>query len=145
MNNMKKIVKIQSVSDIITNSSSEVFIMENSLARSLENDYNSECISVSEIDYDTLLQNSWNYEIYTELLVKLGIVSWAECNYDSNWRAYTENREKFLNIVTAHKEEISKALTENQYAYVDIEDHFTEWEDASDDAHSYCIASESRH
>ncbi len=105
---MKKIVKIQSVSDIITNSSSEVFIMENSLARSLENDYNSECISVSEIYYDTLLQNSWNYEIYTELLVKLGIVTWAECNYDSNWRAYTENREKFLNIVTSMKKKLVK-------------------------------------
>ena len=90
---MKKIVKIQSIADIITNSSSEVFIMEHSLARSLENDYNSECITVNEISYDELLQNSWNYEIYTELLVKLGIVTWAECNYNSNWRAYTENRE----------------------------------------------------
>ena len=55
---MKKIVKIQSISDIITNSSSEVFIMEHSLARSLENDYNSECITVNEISYDELLQNS---------------------------------------------------------------------------------------
>lgn len=81
---MKKIVKIQSISDIITNSSSEVFIMENSLAKSLENDYNTECISVDEIYYDTLLQNTWNYEIYTEMLVKLGIVNWAECNYDNN-------------------------------------------------------------
>lgn len=145
MSKMKKIVKIQSVSDIITNSSSEVFIMENSLARSLENDYNTECISVSEISYDTLLQNTWNYEIYTELLLKLRIVSWAECRYDTNWRTYAENREKFHNIVVSHKEEIIKALTENQYAFVDIEDHFTQWEDASDDAHSYCIASESRH
>lgn len=142
---MKKIVKIQSISDIITNSSSEVFIMENSLARSLENDYNTECISVNEISYDTLLQNTWNYEIYTEMLVKLGIVNWAECNYDNNWRAYAENREKFHNIVVSHEEEIRKALTENQYAFVDIEDHFVEWEDASDDAHSYCIAYESRH
>lgn len=142
---MKKIVKIQSISDIITNSSSEVFIMEHSLARSLENDYNTECITVNEISYDELLQNSWNYEIYTELLVKLGIVTWAECNYNSSWRAYTENREKFINIVTAHEAEISKALTENQYAFVDIEDHFTQWEDASDDAHSFCIAYESRH
>ena len=142
---MKKIVKIQSISDIITNSSSEVFIMEHSLARSLENDYNTECITVNEISYDELLQNSWNYEIYTELLVKLGIVTWAECNYNSSWRAYTENREKFINIVTAHEAEISKALTENQYAFVVIEDHFTQWEDASDDAHSFCIAYESRH
>ena len=119
--------------------------MEHSLARSLENDYNTECITVNEISYDELLQNSWNYEIYTELLVKLGIVTWAECNYNSSWRAYMENREKFINIVTAHEAEISKALTENQYAFVDIEDHFTQWEDASDDAHSYCIAYESRH
>jgi hypothetical protein len=142
---MKKIVKIQSISDIITNSSSEVFIMEHSLARSLENDYNTDCISVDDITYEKMLEDNWNYEIYTEMLVKLGIVTWAECNYNSSWRAYTENREKFINIVTAHEAEISKALTENQYAFVDIEDHFTQWEDASDDAHSYCIAYESRH
>lgn len=139
---MKKIIKIQSVSDIITNSSSEVFIMENSLARSLENDYNTEHISIYEINYEELLQNTWNYEIYTELLAKLGIVSWDECNYSGG---YAENKEIFYNIVVSHETEIREALTENQYAYVDIEDHFTQWEDASDDAHSYCIAYESRH
>lgn len=143
--NMKKIIKIQSVSDIITNSSSEVFIMENSLARSLESDYNNECISVDEITYDTLLQNTWDYEIYTTLLVKLGIVSWDECDYGNKWQTYTEDKEKFHNIVVSHEAEIKKALTENEYALVDIEDHFTDWEDASDDAHSYCITYESRH
>jgi hypothetical protein len=140
---MKTIVKIQSVSDIITNSSSEVFIMENSLARSLENDYNTEYITVNEITYEELLQNTWDYEIYTELLVKLGIVSWCECEYFSG--CYAENKELFHNTVVSHEAEIRKALTENQYAYVDIEDNFVEWEDASDDAHSYCIAYESRH
>ena len=142
---MKKIVKIQSISDIITNSSSEVFIMESSLARSLENDYDTWCISVEGITYETLLQNTHNYEIYTELLVKLGIVSWDECNYGCNWQTYTEDKDKFHNIVVSHEEEIRKALTENEYAFVDIEDHFTDWEDASDDAHSYCITYESRH
>lgn len=140
--NMKKIVKIQSVSDIITNSSSEVFIMENSLARSIENDYNTECITVDGITYETLLQNTYDYEIYTTLLVKLGIISWDECNYCGG---YTENKEKFHNIVVSREAEIKKALTENEYALVDIEDHFTDWEDASDDAHSYCITYESRH
>lgn len=139
---MKTIIKIQSVSDIITNSSSEVFIMENSLARSLENDYNTEYISVYEINYEELLQNTWNYEIYTELLAKLGIVSWDECNYSGG---YDENKETFYNIVVSHEAEIREALTENQYAYVDIEDKFRDWENASDDAHSYCIAYESRH
>lgn len=142
---MKKIVKIQSVSDIITNSSSEVFIMEHSLATSIENDYNSEYIYVDEITYETLLQNPWNYEMYTEMLVKLGIVSWEECNYGNSWQSSTTNKETFHNIVVSHEAEIREALTENQYAWVDIEDHFTDWEDASDDAHSYCIASESRH
>lgn len=140
---MKTIIKIQSVSDIITNSSSEVFIMENSLARSLENDYNTEYISVNEITYEELLQNTWDYEIYTELLVKLGIVSWYECDYCSG--CYAENKELFHNTVVSHEAEIRKALTENQYAMVDIEDKFIDWEDASEDAHSFCIAYESRH
>lgn len=139
---MKTIIKIQSVSDIITNSSSEVFIMEHSLAKSIENDYNTECITVNEITYDMLLQNTWDYEIYTTLLVKLGIISWDECNYCGG---YTENKEKFHNIVVSHEAEIKKALTENEYALIDIEDHFADWEDASDDAHSYCITYESRH
>jgi hypothetical protein len=142
---MKKLVKIQSISDIITNSSSEVFIMEHSLARSLEHDYNTYCISVEEITYDTLLERLWNYEIYTEMLVKLGIVTYAECKYGGNWQADASNREIFHNILLSHEAEIRKALTDNQYAWVDIEDHFTEWENASDDAHDYCITSESRH
>jgi hypothetical protein len=142
---MKKIVKIQSISDIITNSSSEVFIMEHSLARSLENDYNTDCISVDDITYEKMLEDNWNYEIYTEMLVKLGIVTWAECNYNSSSRAYTENRKIFQDVLKANEEKIRKALTDNEYAWVDIEDHFTEWENASDDAHDYCITSESRH
>jgi hypothetical protein len=142
---MKKIVKIQSISDIITNSSSEVFIMEHSLARSLENDYNTDCISVDDITYEKMLEDNWNYEIYTEMLVKLGIVTWAECNYNSSSRAYTENRKIFQDVLKANEEKIRKALTDNEYAWVDIEDHFTEWENASDDAHSCCITYESRH
>lgn len=142
---MKKIVKIQSVSDIITNSSSEVFIMEHSLAKSIENEYDTECITVNEITYDTLLQNTWDYDIYTTLLVKLGIVSYDECNYGRNWQAAETNREIFHNIIVSHEAEIKKALTENEYALIDIEDHFEDWEDASDDAHSYCITYESRH
>jgi hypothetical protein len=142
---MKKIVKIQSISDIITNSSSEVFIMEHSLARSLENDYNTDCISVDDITYEKMLEDNWNYEIYTEMLVKLGIVTWAECNYNNSSRAYTENRKIFQDVLKANEEKIRKALTDNQYAWVDVEDHFTEWENASDDAHDYCITSESRH
>jgi hypothetical protein len=142
---MKKIVKIQSISDIITNSSSEVFIMEHSLARSLENDYNTDCISVDDITYEKMLEDNWNYEIYTEMLVKLGIVTWAECNYNSSSRAYTENRKIFQDVLKANEEKIRKTLTDNEYAWVDIEDHFTEWENASDDAHDYCITYESRH
>jgi hypothetical protein len=142
---MKKIVKIQSISDIITNSSSEVFIMEHSLARSLENDYNTDCISVDDITYEKMLEDNWNYEIYTEMLVKLGIVTWAECNYNSSSRAYTENRKIFQDVLKANEEKIRKTLTDNEYAWVDIEDHFTEWENASDDAHSCCITYKSRH
>ena len=53
--------KIQSMSDIITNSSSEVFIMEHSLARSLEHDYNTDCISVDDITYEKMLEDILNY------------------------------------------------------------------------------------
>ena len=143
---MKKIVKIQSISDIITNSSSEVFIMEMSLAQGIENDYNTECIMVDEITYEKLLEDNWNYELYSEFLDRLGIINMNDCNYDdSDWHAYVENRKKFQEIVKANEEKIRKALTDNQYAWVDIEDHFTDWEDASYEAHNYCITSESRH
>lgn len=142
---MKKIVKIQSITDIITNSSSEVFIMEHSLARSLEHDYNTDCISVDDITYEKMLEDNWNYEIYSEFLNRLGIINACDCNYDSDWHAYAENRKKFQEVLKTNEEKIRKALTDNQYAWVDIEDHFTDWEDASDDAHDYCITSESRH
>jgi len=142
---MKKIVKIQSITDIITNSSSEVFIMEHSLALSLENDYNTDCISVDDITYEKMLEDNWNYEIYSEFLDRLGIIKIGDCNYDSDWHSYAENRKKFQEVLKTNEEKIRKALTDNQYAWVDIEDHFADWESASDDAHDYCITSESRH
>ena len=65
---MKKIVKIQSISDIITNSSSEVFIMEMSLAQGIENDYNTECITVDEITYEKYIHTSpVNYNLTLSL------------------------------------------------------------------------------
>ena len=142
---MKKIVKIQSITDIITNSSSEVFIMEHSLARSLEHDYNTDCISVDDITYEKMLEDNWNYEIYSEFLDRLGIIKMCDCKYDSDWHSYAENRKIFQEVLKTNEEKIRKALTDNQYAWVDIEDHFTKWENASDDAHDYCITSESRH
>ena len=65
---MKLITKLQSYTDVITNSSSTVFVMHKSDAEFYEKDTPNNCCSIEEIDYQWLLDNRWEWELVFDFL-----------------------------------------------------------------------------
>lgn len=107
---MKLITKVQSVSDIITNSSSEVFVTtENLMGKFSDEGVDSGCIYVTPIDAQWLLDNA----AYEQELVcyVLGLRDCANYRWDA-WDTYVQD-----NI-----DELSKKL--DGYYFVEIEDHY---------------------
>lgn len=138
------ITKIQSFTDVITNSSSTVFVMHESNAKYYEQleDTNG-CISIERITMDWLLNNAYEAEMVCDLLnVDISeIADWYDSKYDGWWSI--PDKETWECFLELHKEEID-AVFKDLY-WVDIEDHFTNayeiTEEACDNAKWY----ESRH
>ena len=65
---MKLITKLQSYTDVITNSSSTVFLMHKEDAEFYENDTPNNCCSIEKIDHQWLLDNRWEWELVFDFL-----------------------------------------------------------------------------
>lgn len=65
---MKLINKLQSYTDVITNSSSTVFIMHESDAKFYEKDTPEGCCTIERIDYQWVLDNIWEWELVFDFL-----------------------------------------------------------------------------
>lgn len=132
-------IKIQSISDIITNSSSEVFLMSLTNAKRIEAKYadvDNGCITHRKLDFE-------NPDIYPEgtILKKLGVYipgldspDWETC--ELMLRTWIINNPDWIN----------EHLPDDP-VILDIEDHFDydDWEEASNDAMNVSVWSESRH
>lgn len=122
------ITKIQSFTDVITNSSSTVFVMH-----SLDSDYynmleNTDgCVSVEKIDMEWLIRNPEEVEMVCELLNvnPRDITTRESFNHYEYWN--TPDRETWEAFLEMHKEQIEKTFKD--LYWVDIEDHFVDaWE-----------------
>jgi len=130
------ITKIQSESDIITNSSSEVFIILEEDAERIDRRYNGGygCISWETIDEHFLETHKWDIKLIYEALdepfpyPKYGMT-------DNQWRSAIDH------ILPKFQEVFGK----NRYVLLDIEDHFSACEDAYEDAHDTCLWYDYRH
>lgn len=146
---MQEISKIQSISDIVTNSSSEVFLMSEGDANyydSLENTGN--CIHTEKIDWDWLEGRGLDeWEMICEFLdIDKGEIStYRESN--NSWWFYgyweTPNKETWEAFLYSHKDEIEEKLI--GLYLVEIEDHFKNVCDVLDSARSDSMWTESRH
>lgn len=107
---MKLITKVQSVSDIITNSSSEVFVTtENLIGKFSDEGVDSGCICVTPIDAQWLLDNAvCEQELVCHVL---GLRDCTNYRWDA-WDTYVQD-----NI-----DELSKKL--DGYYFTEIEDHY---------------------
>ena len=145
---MKVITKIQSFSDIITNSSSEVFLMRESDAKYYDNLENTEgCVRVSEITWNWLLNEGlWEWEMVCEFLYidKSTIGEYEECQTYSGygwWDGPTE--EDWNTFLDMYKELIDEKLI--GLYFVDIEDHFPEAYEVTENARHDCLWTDYRH
>lgn len=138
------ITKIQSFTDVITNSSSTVFVMHESNAKYYENLEDTDGgISIERITMDWLLNNAYEVEMVCNLLnVDISeIADWHDSKYGGWWNAPDqETWEAFLEL---HKDEIDTVF-EDLY-WVDIEDHFADAYEVTRDACSDAKWCESRH
>lgn len=129
------IAKILSISDVITNSSSEVFVMDEYNATYYKTLADSEypgvedCIYVKPIDWDFI-----RYDFEWDMIMHLIGVPRKEINNNSEWDAFCEE----------HKEKLNDLVEQNLY-FVEIEDHFKDAFEFLEYAHDDCIYSDNRH
>lgn len=138
------ITKIQSFTDVITNSSSTVFVMHESNAKYYEQleDTNG-CISIERITMDWLLNNAYEAEMVCNLLnVDISeTADWHDSKYGGWWN--TPDQETWEAFLELHKDEIDTVF-EDLY-WVDIEDNFADAYEVTREACSDAKWFENRH
>lgn len=124
------IVAIQSFTDVITNSSSEVFIMHQADANYYKQEYSS-AVSIEKITMEWLRNNPEEVEaIFKVLKLDPSMITTYNDGYWSYWEAPDQDTwESFLNL---YREKIEEAFR-NLY-WVDIDDYVDCIKNAIDDA-----------
>lgn len=145
---------ISSITDVITNSSSEVFVMCEENADAYANiEGASDCIRVKEITW-SWIENNGDYEFETIAEIcgldltplissKFFKIQKDDDNwYNNYWHGYPD-KEDWLVFIDMNR----KAIEENLIGkyWVDIEDHFENAYEVTESARHDSIWSESRH
>ena len=141
---IKFITKLQSYTDVITNSSSTVFIMYEDDAKFYEKDTPEGCCRIERIDYQWLLNNRWEWALIFDFLdIDKNTISkeeegyyyssyWADPDKDL-WRLWIDDNLSLL------KEKLFGLY------YVDIEDHFEDAYEYIESASNKALQTEWRH
>ena len=141
----KFVTKIQSFTDVITNSSSSVFIMREDDALRYDNTENtSDCISIVPIDFNW--GKEWGLGEVEAVMAILEmspevVTTWVKGKYCSYWE--DPNPEAWNTFVGMH-EDLIKEKFKDLY-WVDIEDHFEDAWDVTQDAINDSIWYDNRH
>lgn len=143
---MKLITKLQSYTDVITNSSSTVFLMQKEDAEFYEKDTPEGCCSIDEIDYQWLLNNRWEWELIFDFLdLDKNIIS-KEIEYDGFWpHSYWDTPDEELWKLWIDENLV--LLQEQLFGlyYVSITDHFEDAYDYIESAGDDALHTEWRH
>ena len=138
------ITKIQSFTDVITNSSSTVFVMHEEDAKYYNNLETDGCVDIMPINYDWVLNEGvYNAEMVCNLLNE--DISKISTFHESKWYSYweTPDRDVWESFCETHKEQIEEVF-EDLY-WVDIEDHFEDAWEVTESAIDNSVWHESRH
>lgn len=127
---MKFLTKIQSISDIITNSSSETFLMNERDANHYDSLDADGCISVYMVTEKWIRNNYWEADL---ICGYLDIEEPYDCLSYEDWQAFVDL------YILPRMDELERLYV------VDIEDHFSGCEDVLGDARGDCLWQESRH
>lgn len=146
---MKLITSIQSFTDVITNSSSSVFIMHESDANYYESTVPDDCLTISEITLDWIKEHYWNWE----LILRACDIDFTEISYEKTYNYGSNNQYSYTYWADPDNEEWKRWVDVNQLRlepvlgkyFVEIEDHFENAWDVTENAYDDAIVSESRH
>lgn len=141
---IKLITTVQSFTDVITNSSSSVFIMHDSDADYYNNLPNTHgCISLELITVDWVKQNWWNWElIFDYFNLDKNTISKEITNlYYSYWETPSED---VWEIWVENNKDLLESELSDKY-FVEIEDHFENAYEVTEQAYDDAIVSKSRH
>lgn len=139
------ITKIQSFTDVITNSSSTVFVMHEDDARYYERLENAEgYVYIQPITMEWLLENSHEFEMILGLLniPYSEITTYHKHNEYCGWWK-NPDQATWESFLESHKEQIEEVFQD--LYWVDIEDHFEDAYEVTEDARSGAKWYESRH
>jgi hypothetical protein len=146
---MKLITNIQSFTDVITNSSSSVFIMHEDDANYYSDTVPDDCLTIQDITLDWVKEHYWEWE----LILQACNVDFSEVSHKEHYTyglrkeyGYTYWKspasEDWQQWVDANQSKLEPVL--GKY-FVEIEDHFEDAWDVTENAYGDAIASESRH
>lgn len=136
------ITKIQSFSDVITNSSSSVFVMNETDANYYGDLAHTEgCIDVERITMDWLYDHRYEFEMVCDMLkVDPGTITYKHPKYKCWEEPDPEAWDTFLE---SHKEQIKEVFRD--LYWVEIEDHFEGAYEVTENAYDDAIWTDSRH
>lgn len=150
-------MKIINWSDVITNSSSEVFVMTEYDAEYYNNLENTEdCVTIELIDLDWILRG-WEFEAIIDMcnLDKSEVFTFVEnqTNKEHWWddtykgkKGHWEypDREDWKTFCELHKDAIDELVNKRLY-FVGIEDHFEDALDVTESARHDALWRDNRH
>lgn len=143
---MKLITKLQSYTDVITNSSSTVFLMHKEDAEFYEKDTPNDCCSIEGIDRQWLLNHRWEWELVFDFLgLDPNIIS-KEIKSDSFWPySYWDDPDE--STWRLWIDDNLPLLQEKLFGlyYVSIEDHFADAYNYIESAGNKALHTEYRH
>ena len=151
------ITKILSVSDVITNSSSEVFVMAEGTAKYYDTlEGTDDCIYIEAIDWDWIV-NGWEYDLVIDMcnLDRSEVFTFQEnqTNKRNRWDEEYKGKyghwqepekEDWKTFCELHKDTIMELVNRNLY-FVSIEDHFEGAYDVTEDARDDALWTDYRH
>ena len=138
------ILRIQSFTDVITNSSSSVFVMQSDIADKYRNiEEADDCIEITPITINWLQKNLWEADMVCDLLHidPKTIMRYKETPYGGYYDC--PSKEVWDKFLKDHREQIKETFKD--LYWVDIEDHFEGAYEITDDAYGEAIWSDSRH
>lgn len=136
------ITKIQSFSDVITNSSSSVFVMNETDANYYGDLAHTEgCIDVERITMDWLYDHRYEFEMVCDMLkVDPETITWRHPKY----RCWEDpDPETWYAFLESHKEQIKEVFRD--LYWVEIEDHFEGAYEVTENAYDDAVWSDGRH
>lgn len=142
---MKLITNLQSYTDVITNSSSTVFIMHESDAKFYEKDTPESCCRIEEIDHQWLLNNRWEWELVLDFLnIDKNTISNRICDRPHCIPYWNDPDEDMWRLWIDDNLSLLQEKLFGLY-YVDIEDHFEGAYDYIESAGDDALHTEWRH